>query len=97
LIGNSLRELKNQLPKPDEQREQLEQWWYVNSQVWVSQLRTLAIEQRNIGHEWHLSEAVQQRLEQYSVANQLLVECLSNCQLTPAVRQAIEESLLLPE
>jgi predicted NACHT family NTPase len=96
-IGNSLRELKNQLPHPDEQREYLEQWWQVNSQVWVSQLRTLAIEQRNIGHEWHLSEAVQQRLEQYSVANQLLVECLNNCQLTPAVRQAIEESLLLVE
>lgn len=95
-IGNSLRELKNQLPNPDEQRERLEQWWHVNSQAWVSQLRTLAIEQRNIGHEWHLSEAAQQCLEQYSVANQLLVECLSHCQLTPAVRKALE-SLLLPE
>jgi predicted NACHT family NTPase len=94
-ISNSLRQLKNQLPNSDQDREGLKQWWQVNGQVWVSQLRAVAIEHRNIGHEWHLSEAVQQRLEQYCKANQLLVECLSNCQLTPAMRQAIEERLLL--
>ena len=96
-IGDSLQQLKNQLPNPDEERESLTQWWQVNGQAWASQLRAVMIEHRNIGHEWHFSEGLQQRVEQYGNANKLLVECLnSNCQLTPAVRQEIEETLLLP-
>jgi len=96
-IGNSLQQLKNQLPNPDEDRESLTQWWQVNGQAWASQLRAMMIEHRNIGHEWHFSEGLQQRVEQYGNVNKLLVECLnSNCQLTPAVRQEIEETLLLP-
>jgi predicted NACHT family NTPase len=96
-IENSLQQLKNQLPNPDEDRESLTQWWQVNGQAWASQLRAVMIEHRNIGHEWHFSEGLQQRIEQYGNANKLLVECLnSNCQLTPAVRQEIEETLLLP-
>ena len=96
-IGDSLRELKNQLPGSDEDRDSLKQWWQVNGQGWASQLRAVMIQQRNIGHEWHFSEAMQQLLEQYADANKLLVDCLySHCQLTPAVRQEIEEKLLLP-
>ncbi len=96
-IGGALQQLKNQLPDPDEARESLKQWWQVNGQDWSSQLRGAMIEHRNIGHEWHLSEALQQLLEQYSNTNKLLVDCLnSNCQLTLAVRQEIEEMLLLP-
>lgn len=96
-IGDSLQQLKNQLPDADADRETLKQWWQVNGQTWTSQLRTLMIEHRNIGHEWLLDEALQQRLEQYSNANKLLVDCLnSNCQLTPTVQQEIEETLLLP-
>lgn len=96
-IGDSLQQLKNQLPDPDADRKTLKQWWEVNGQTWTSQLRTLMIQYRNIGHEWLLAEASQQRLEQYSHANKLLVDCLnSNCQLTPTVQQEIEETLLLP-
>ncbi len=96
-IGDSLQQLKNQLPNPDADRKSLTQWWQVNGQAWASQLRAVMIEYRNIGHEWHFSEGLQQRVEQYGNANKLLVECLnSNCQLTPAVRQEIEETLLLP-
>src|ERR687885_376018 len=95
-IGDSLEQLKKLLPNPDEDRESLKQWWQINGQAWASQLRTVMIEHRNIGHEWHLSEGLQQLLEQYSNTNQLLVDCLnSNCQLTPSVRQEIEETLLL--
>jgi len=96
-ITNSLQQLKKQLPKLDEQRESLKQWWQDNGQAWASQLRTVLIEHRHIGHEWHLGEATLQRLEQYGDANKLLVDCLnSNCQLTPTVRQEIEDNLLLP-
>jgi predicted NACHT family NTPase len=96
-IGDSLEQLKKLLPNLDEDRESLKQWWQVNGQAWASQLRTVMIEHRNIGHEWHLGEGLQELLEQYSNTNQLLVDCLnSNCQLTSAVRQEIEETLLLP-
>jgi predicted NACHT family NTPase len=96
VINDSLKQLKNQLPHPDEDQETMKQWWQGNGQDWASQLRTIMIEHRNLGHEWHLSEASQQLIEQYANASHLLVECLnSNCQLTPTVRQTIEEKLLL--
>lgn len=96
VINDSLQQLKNQLPNPDANQEIIKQWWQGNGQDWASQLRTVMIEHRNIGHEWHLSEASQHLVEQYANASQLLVECLnSNCQLTPTVRQTIEETLLL--
>ncbi|MBD1805643.1 NACHT domain-containing NTPase [Microcoleus sp. FACHB-SPT15] len=96
VINDSLKQLKNQLPNSDADQETIKQWWQGNGQDWVSQLRSIMIDHRNIGHEWHLSEASQHLVEQYANASQLLVECLnSNCQLTPTVRQMIEETLLL--
>ena len=96
VINDSLKQLKNQLPNPDADQETIKQWWQGNGQDWASQLRSVMIGHRNIGHKWHLSEASQHLVEQYANASQLLVECLnSNCQLTPTVRQTIEERLLL--
>ena len=96
-IRDLLGQLKNQLPHPEEGSESVQQWWKLNGQSWVSQLRGVMIEQRNIGHEWLLSKASQLLLEQYNNANKLLVECLnSNSQITSQVQQKIEETLLLP-
>jgi predicted NACHT family NTPase len=96
-IGDLLRQLKNQLPNPEQDPESLKQWWKLNGQSWASQLRALMIGHRNIGHEWQLNEAAQLLLEQYNYANKLLVECLSSTsQMTPKVQQEIEEKLLLP-
>ncbi|MBW4544456.1 MAG: NACHT domain-containing NTPase [Symplocastrum torsivum CPER-KK1] len=96
VINDSLKQLKNQLPNSDADQETIKQWWQENGQDWAAQLRSVMIDHRNIGHKWHLSEASQQLVEQYANASQLLVECLnSNCQLTPTVRQMIEETLLL--
>ncbi len=96
-MSDLLEQLKNQLPDAKENRESVKQWWNLNGESWVSQLRRAIIQHRNIGHEWHLSEASQQRLEQYIHANKLLVDCLnSQGQLTAEVRQEIEQTLLLP-
>lgn len=96
-LSDLLRQLKNQLPSSEEDREHVKQWWEFHGQSWISQFRTILIGQRNIGHEWPLSEASQLLLEQYSHANKLLVDCLNgNSQLIPDVRQDIEEKLLLP-
>ncbi|HEY9596382.1 MAG TPA: NACHT domain-containing NTPase, partial [Cyanophyceae cyanobacterium] len=75
---NCLEQLQQQLPNPDVNRDSIQQWCQVNASAWVSQLRRLIVEHRNIGHEWHLNEASLQWLEQYSNANQLLLECLNN-------------------
>ncbi|MEB3230580.1 MAG: hypothetical protein VKJ64_06190 [Leptolyngbyaceae bacterium] len=55
------------------------------------------IEHRNIGHDWQLTEEQRSKLQQYYEANKLLVKCLnSDCYVTKATRQEIEDTLLLP-
>lgn len=97
-IVEYLEKLKNQLPDlDDDDRDSIQEWWQSHGSEWVSQLRALMIEHRNIGHQWPLSKTCQDWLEQYTRANHLLVECLnSNCQLSLTVRKEIEDTLLLP-
>lgn len=64
---------------------------------WANNLRQKAINHRNIGQTWNLTPHQLEHLRQYCNANRLLVECLeSDCYVRQPVRQAIEQSLLLP-
>ncbi|NJL21044.1 MAG: hypothetical protein HC895_09850 [Leptolyngbyaceae cyanobacterium SM1_3_5] len=55
------------------------------------------VKHRNIGHNWEFSDAQKKLLQQYYDANLLLVNCLSSeCDVSLAVREEIEETLLLP-
>ncbi|PZO44457.1 MAG: signal transduction protein [Pseudanabaena frigida] len=66
-------------------------------QYWANNLRQEAINHRNIGQIWDLTSHQLDQLSQYFEANRLLVECLeSDCYVHQPVRQAIEQSLLLP-
>lgn len=68
-----------------------------NGQTWVAKLRTVMIQHRNIGHDWQFSNQQNKLLKQYSGANKFLAKCLnSGCNVTPAVREKIEDTLLLP-
>jgi hypothetical protein len=88
-------ELKQALQQLKEER--LKQWWQTKAQAWSEQLRTLIISHRNVGHDWQFSVEQKQVLRQYYDANVLIVECLNNsCEVTPAVRSHIEDTLLLP-
>jgi predicted NACHT family NTPase len=92
-----LQEIKEQLPDPDGGEEIFRQWWEAKSQAWNEQLRSVMIKHRNIGHNWQFSDQQKEVLRQYYDANKLLVDCLNNsCNVTPAVRSHIEETLLLP-
>jgi len=96
-LHQSLQQLKKQLPESDKAGKTLNKWWQENGQAWTEQLRTVMIEHRNIGHDWHFSDAQMERLQQYYDANKLLVDCLnSDCYVSREVRQEIEETLLLP-
>ena len=93
----ALQELKKQLPQPDGDKEIFRKWWQAIGQVWTSELRKIIISYRNIGHDWQFSEQQKSLLRKYYDANILLVNCLnSGCNVSPTVRQEIEETLLLP-
>ncbi|MEA5447945.1 NACHT domain-containing NTPase [Leptolyngbya sp. CCNP1308] len=78
-------------------REVFKQWWQANGANWTEHLRITILEQLNIGYDWQLSNAQKEKLEQYYNANKLLVDCLnSDCYVTKATRQYIEDTLLLP-
>ncbi|MBD1884727.1 NACHT domain-containing protein [Microcoleus vaginatus] len=73
------------------------EWWNAKGQDWTQQLINVMIKYRNIGHDWQFSQEQKSLLRKYYDANKLLVDCLnSGCNVSPAVRQEIEETLLLP-
>ncbi len=95
-------ELRQALEKVKEQRHQRgynifsKMWWQPNK-IWIKRLRDVMIKHRNIGHNWQFSYEQKELLKQYYHANKLLVDCLnSSCNVTPAVRSHIEDTLLLP-
>lgn len=88
--------LRAELPSRDN-RQAFKQWWLANGKNWAERLRKVMLKHRNIGHDWQFSEAQQAKLDQYYDANKLLVDCLnSDCYVTKATRQYIEDTLLLP-
>lgn len=94
----SLQQLRDQLPAPNENRDRLQDWWQANYPAWVARLRDAIAQYRNIQHPWQFSPQQQQVLQRYYDANQLLIDCLnSNCEVTAAIRQEIEDTLLLPQ
>ncbi len=94
----SLQQLRDKLPSPSQNRERLQSWWQKNYSAWVEQLRATIANYRNIHHPWQFTTEQQQVLQRYYDANQLLIDCLnSNCEVTAAIRQEIEATLLLPQ
>jgi predicted NACHT family NTPase len=74
-----------------------DKWWRKHGNDWVDQLRKAVLCHCNIGHDWRFSETQEEKLKQYYEANKLLVDCLnSDCYVTKATRQYIEDTLLLP-
>ncbi|MEG5033794.1 NACHT C-terminal helical domain 2-containing protein [Microcoleus sp. AT3-D2] len=60
-------------------------------------LHNIAIEHRNIGHRWVLSDTQKNLFCQYYKANDLLLYCLMNqSNIDTNVREEIKETLLLP-
>jgi predicted NACHT family NTPase len=94
----SLQQLRDKLPSTSQNRERLQNWWQKNYSAWLEQLRDTIANYRNIHHPWQFSPEQQQVLQRYYDANQLLLDCLnSNCEVTKAIRQEIETTLLLPQ
>lgn len=91
-----LEVLKTQLPSNDNV-DTWKQWWIEQGKCWMSNMRSVMIEHRNIGYDWQFTDEQKEKLQQYFNVNQLLVNCLnSDCYVTKATRQEIENTLLLP-
>ncbi|MEH2326193.1 MAG: NACHT domain-containing NTPase [Nostoc sp.] len=96
-LHKSLEQLSDQLPNSRQSQERLRLWWQTNYSAWTEQLKKTVINYRNINHLWQFSPEQEQVLQRYYDANQLLLDCLrSNCEVTPAIREEIEATLLLP-
>jgi predicted NACHT family NTPase len=98
-LKQRLQELKEQLPDwTDTWEIYYQEWWHAEGQSWTGKLRAAMVEYCNIGHDWQFSAQQKELLKQYYNANKLLVDCLnSGCDVSPEVRQQIEETLLLPK
>ena len=96
-LQQSLQQLRDKLPDPDGDRQVFQSWYQVNHSAWNERLKSAITQHRHIQSDWHFSPVQQQILQRYYDANKLLLDCLnSNCEVTAAVRQDIEASLLLP-
>ena len=92
----TVQQLHEQLPDPAKDREVFQAWWKAFGGAWTERLRAVMISHRNIGHDWEFTKQQQDLLRQYCDTNKLLVDCLnSDCYVTRAVREEIEETLLL--
>jgi predicted NACHT family NTPase len=97
-LHKSLQQLSEQFPNSQQTQERFQIWWETNYSVWAEQLKTTIINYRNINLHWQFSSEQQQVLQSYYDANQLLLDCLhSSCEVTPAIRQEIEATLLLSQ
>ena len=94
----SLQQLQNKVPKPEQNQERFQTWWQANHTAWAEELKQAIDHYRQIHHHWQFSPEQEQILQRYYAANQLLLDCLhSNCEVTTAIRQDIEATLLLPQ
>ncbi|MBN3947902.1 MAG: NACHT domain-containing NTPase [Nostoc sp. NMS7] len=97
-LHKSLQKLSDELPNSRQSQERFGLWGQTNYSAWAEQLKMTVINYRNINHEWQFSQQQQQVLQRYYDANQLLLDCLhSNSEVTAAIRQEIEATLLLPQ
>ncbi|WP_292853085.1 hypothetical protein [Nostoc sp. NMS8] len=97
-LHKSLQQLSDQFPNSHQSKERFELWSQTNYSAWAEQVKMTVINYRNINQQWQFSSEQQQVLQRYYDANQLLLDCLhSNCEVTAAIRQEIEATLLLPQ
>ncbi|PAX52187.1 NACHT domain-containing protein [Brunnivagina elsteri] len=96
-LHKSLQQLSEQFPNSEQNQERFSGWCQTNYVTWSQQLNTTITNYRNINHHWQFTQQQEQVLQRYYDANQLLLDCLnSNCEVTAAIRQEIEATLLLP-
>ncbi|MEM9510497.1 MAG: hypothetical protein AAGA16_22905, partial [Cyanobacteria bacterium P01_E01_bin.35] len=90
---NSLKILRSYLPIPEVQKGDNKVWWNINGDMWIEKSRNIMIDRRNIGHHWKFTNHQSKLINQYLLANQLLVDCLNGgCYVSRQVREGVATS-----
>lgn len=97
-LHKSLQQLQDEFPDIDQNQPRFQAWRQGHYAAWEERLKSDINSYRQIHQHWQFSSEQQQVLQRYYAANQLLLDCLhSNCEVTAAVRQDVEASLLLSQ
>jgi predicted NACHT family NTPase len=97
-LHKSLQQLQDEFPDIDQNHARFQTWWQEHHAAWANHLTREINHYRQIHQHWQFSPDQEQVLQRYYAANKLLLDCLhSNCEVTAAVRQDIEASLLLSQ
>ena len=93
-----LEDIKNLLPTFSLESSSLFiDWAKIQGKEWANKLRSVIVKYRNIRHSLDFwSDNQWQLIQHYYNANNLLIDCLNNSQVSPEVRKTIKDTLLLP-
>jgi len=94
----NIQSLREELPNQNHLEEFI-LWWWNQKNFWDRRLQKLRIQYHYyyVGLHWRFGDEQEEALRQYYDANKLLVDCLnSDCYVTKATRQYIEDTLMLP-
>lgn len=95
-VKQLLQEFHKELNHSIQSQEMTDEWWKKEGRSLVEKLKPIDSEVQSVYHE-PLNNSQKKLLRQYYDANNLLVTCLnSDCYVSPAVRQEIQDTLLLP-
>ena len=81
----------------DDTIDNYDSWFQENISNWNIKIQDMMINYRNIGHTWKFNNEQKLLFHQYYISNKLILDCLNNdCITNDAIRQKIEDTLLLP-
>ncbi len=90
-LTRAMQELESELPHPDKEAQLFDDWRVQKGRAWVEKLTGA------IAYDFQLDDRQKNLLKEYYKATKSLIEYLnSGCEVSPAVRQDIEETLFLP-
>jgi predicted NACHT family NTPase len=94
---SSLYDLKNELPHVDEDKQSLNLWWLLHGAVWIEKLRSIMINDCQIGYNWEFNLEEYKLIEQYWNACQLILDCMNCTSSTSSsyTQSLVKESLFL--
>ena len=81
----------------DTSTETLREWWKDEGEILADQLLVTLREERNLCHDWELTEEAKELLKKYYAANRLLVDCINDLPETEiSLAENLTSEILIP-
>lgn len=95
-LQQGLKTLNDKLSNLSGNSEKRTQWWNLEGEKWIRDLRDLMIDCRNIGHDWQFSRKQIEKLKQYQDSSKLILECLNgDCYISRSAREEIMNTFFI--